>query len=546
MLARAPLLLFRAKFMAYGAGIWRDIEGRIPHYLSDWADGLSPKALSAGVFIFFSQAIPATVFAAYLSARTDGQLGVAEVLLSMGLGGALFSLLAGQPLVIVGVTGPVCILLATTAELAARWGLPLRGWLLAACLWATLFHALLALASAPRAFSRAVTAFSGDVFGALIGLIYVIEGATVLLEPLAAHSSSSTSVLALCLGIACVGLAGALSCARAWSPLARANGLLEDYALPLAVVISTLLSRAPAWADAARTLPLLPVGSGGSSIGSGMMNALATAAALPAWAAAAAALPGGMLTALLFFDHNISAMLCQAPRFALRKPPSYDWDFLLLGLSIALTGCLGLPPNYGLLPQAPMHTAALATFADAGGGGSGEPAVTAVCENRISAALQSVLLLALLAPPLLQGALGAVPLGVLGGLLVFLGLAGLAGNGAVSRWGHISACCRRAAQQQQRPPPSRAALVLGASQLLLVAAIYGLTRTPVGLLFPALILALPPLRAFVLPWVLGRSEVEAEDPGDWGRGASGAADGVVGMEAAYPVPQGATSPKTDL
>ena len=533
----------------FGAGIIEDIRGRIPHYLSDWADGLSPKALSAGIFIFFSQAIPATVFAAYLSARTEGQLGVAEVLLSMGLGGALFALLAGQPLVIVGVTGPVCILLATTAELAARWGLPLRGWLLAACLWATLFHAVLALVSAPRAFSRAVTAFSGDVFGALIGLIYVVEGATVLLEPLALHSSS-TAVLALCLGCACAGLAGALSCSRAWSPLARVNGLLEDYALPLAVVLSTLLSRAPAWADAARNLPLLPVGSSGSSIGNGILNALGTASALPAWAAAAAALPGGMLTALLFFDHNISAMLCQAPRFALCKPPSYDWDFLLLGLSVTLTGVLGLPPNYGLLPQAPMHTAALATFADASSGGSGEaPAVTAVCENRVSAALQSALLLALLAPPLLQGALGAVPLGVLGGLLVFLGLAGLAGNGAVSRWARIAASwtggCRRVQQQQQQqqqqpPPPSYAALALGASQLLLVGAIYGLTRTPVGLLFPALILALPPLRARVLPWALGRSEVEAEDPADWGRGAAAGSEGEDGdrrgggMEAASP------------
>ncbi len=497
-----------------------DLRARWPLYTSDWVDGLSWKALSAATFIFFSQAIPATTFAAFLSARTRGELGVAEVLLSMGLGGVVFALFAGQPLVIVGVTGPVCILVAVVGDLAAQWGLPLRGWLLCTCVWAAAFHAVLALFSAPRAFAARVTPFSGDVFGALIGVIYIVEGFTILLAPFAeaGGDSGGAPLLALCLGVATAALSAALSGARWWGARARlplaVRDALADYAMPLAVVAATLLRGAPAWAHAGAALPLLPVPRGGGG-GSGAWRdggagALAGAAALPAWAAAAGALPGLMLTALLYFDHNISALLCQDPAFKLKKPPSYDWDFLLLGGSLLLTGCLGLPPNYGLLPQAPMHTQALATRDAATG------AVAAVCENRVSPALQGAALLALLSPPLMEGALGAVPLGVLGGVFVYLGAAGLTGNGAVARVWRVAAALRAGRA------PRAAQSALAAMQCACVGAIVGLTHTPAGLAFPAAILLLVPLRAALLPRLLGAAEVEAEDPqGAWAGAAAG-------------------------
>ena len=87
------------------AGIYGDLRGRLPYYFDDWRQGLSFKCLSATLYIFFTNVLPAMSFASLLSARTGGTLGVAEVLLSMGLGGLLFAFFAGQPLVIVGVTG---------------------------------------------------------------------------------------------------------------------------------------------------------------------------------------------------------------------------------------------------------------------------------------------------------------------------------------------------------------------------------------------------------------------------------------------------------
>jgi hypothetical protein len=508
-----------------GAGIAADVSARAPLYASDWAEGFSWKALSAATFIFFSQAIPATAFAAFLSERTGGALGVAEALLSMGLGGLLFAVFAGQPLVIVGVTGPVCILVAVVSDVGAQWGLSLRGWMLCWCAWAAAFHALLALLSAPRAFAAAVTPFSGDVFGALIGLLYVVEGATILQAPFASGGGGGGGAAALALGLggATAGAAFALSRARWWGPRlnlpAAAAGALADYGMPLAVVVATAAARAPAWAAAAAELPLLPVPSGGGGDGGawrdGGAGAFSGAAALPPWAWAAGALPGAALTALLFFDHNISALMTQSPRLGLRKPPAFDWDFLLLGGSLLLTGALGLPPNYGLLPQAPLHAAALATVDPATG------AVTRVCENRASPTLQAAALLALLAPPLMTHALGAVPLGVLGGVFLYLGGEGLAGNGAVARVLSVAAALRAGRA------PRAAQAALAATQCACVGAIFGLTRTPAGLAFPVAILLLLPLRRALLPRLLGAAEVEAEDPhGAWAGGGAAARENV--------------------
>ena len=52
-------------------------------------------------------------------------------------------------------------------------------------------------------------------------------------------------------------------------------------------------------------------------------------------------------------------MLTQRPEYGLKKPPSYNYDFVILGISLLMTGLLGLPPNYGLIPQAPLHARAL-------------------------------------------------------------------------------------------------------------------------------------------------------------------------------------------
>jgi hypothetical protein len=82
------------------SGVASDISGRLPLYLDDWAAGFTwpaglKKTLAATVYITLANALPAITFAAWLTSRTNGELGVVEVILSMAIGGTLFAL-AGE------------------------------------------------------------------------------------------------------------------------------------------------------------------------------------------------------------------------------------------------------------------------------------------------------------------------------------------------------------------------------------------------------------------------------------------------------------------
>ena len=115
----------------FGSGIVSDVKNRLlsQSYLRDWQlldrsnledidGGFQPtlqdvimKILAATMYIFFMQVLPALVFSLLLSQRTENAMGTEEVLLSMAIGGTMFAIFSGQPLVLVGVTGPIVILI---------------------------------------------------------------------------------------------------------------------------------------------------------------------------------------------------------------------------------------------------------------------------------------------------------------------------------------------------------------------------------------------------------------------------------------------------
>ena len=52
---------------------------------------------------------PNVAFGSILDKKTEGWLGVSEVIFATCLCGVLFGLVAGQPLIIIGATGPILV-----------------------------------------------------------------------------------------------------------------------------------------------------------------------------------------------------------------------------------------------------------------------------------------------------------------------------------------------------------------------------------------------------------------------------------------------------
>ncbi|KAM5360577.1 hypothetical protein ACJZ2D_013654 [Fusarium nematophilum] len=85
-------------------------------YLSDW-QVFNQQVVASAVYIFFTNILPGITFASDLYTLTGKSWGTIEVVFSTGLCGLIFSLFSGQPLTILGVTGPFSVLAENIYEL---------------------------------------------------------------------------------------------------------------------------------------------------------------------------------------------------------------------------------------------------------------------------------------------------------------------------------------------------------------------------------------------------------------------------------------------
>jgi hypothetical protein len=151
-----------------------------------------------------------------------------------------------------------------------------------------------------------------------------------------------------------------LHSAHSWTIFRRmARQLISDYGTVVMVVAFTALSYAPFLS--APSLPRLMVPSSfATSTGRSWWVNLT---AIPTAHVFSALLPALILTALIFFDHNVSSLISQNAEFKLKKPSAFNWDFMMLGAMTVLCGIVGVPPPNGLIPQAPLHVYSLAFIA---------------------------------------------------------------------------------------------------------------------------------------------------------------------------------------
>ena len=87
----------------------QDLLNLSKRWVSDWTL-FNQLVVASAVYVFFTNLLPGITFASDLIVLTGKNWGTIEVVLSTGLCGIVFSLLAIQPLTILGVTGPFSIL----------------------------------------------------------------------------------------------------------------------------------------------------------------------------------------------------------------------------------------------------------------------------------------------------------------------------------------------------------------------------------------------------------------------------------------------------
>jgi mannitol/fructose-specific phosphotransferase system IIA component (Ntr-type) len=495
-------------------GLFADIRRRWPYYPSDFRDGLHPKSMTSTLFLYFACMAPTVTFGGLMATATNGAIGVCEMLVATAVGGVIYALLSGQPLNILGGTGPLLVFTAVLYDLCRRLELPFLQVYACVGLWTALFTILLAMTDA-SCLTRFFTRFTNEIFAALISVIFIVEATVNIVGNLRdAHAkevSHDVAFLSLILSLGTFALAILLSRFRKTRYLQPTlREFFADFGPTIAVVLMLVFSRSfdlePEEPETLQVPDRFRTTSG--------RNWLVNPLISPAWVCFAAAGPALLATVLVYLDHNITSRLVNNRDNKLKKGPGYHLDLAVVGGLVGLCSMFGLPWLVAATVRSLNHVRSLATVEEVVDSyGDRRQRIIHVCETRVTPlAIHLLIGGSILLLPLLQ----TIPMALLYGLFLYMGVVSITGNQFFERlnlWLTDPALYPRTHYIRNVPRPVIHCFTL--LQLVCLVVLWIVKVSTVGILFPLFIALLVPVRLaagrFFLPQHLAALDA-AEDP----------------------------------
>ncbi len=503
----------------FGGGLMADIRRRAPHYASDFYQGLHLKVLGSSLFMYFACLANAIAFGLLTAVVTHGEIGIPEMLVVTAVGGVAFALLSGQPLTILGGTGPIVIftgLLYTSCQSIGIPFLPTYAWV---GVWSGIMLIICAVTDLSF-LMKYFTRFTDEIFAALVAIIFIVEAvkdiALTFTEPLEGQTeiSHDTAFMSLVLAL------GTFAIARNLKALRNSNYLrwtvrefLADFGPAIAIGVMTFIAVYFGALSAQ-----LELGAETVQIGTPEGIELRTANvpetfapsvdrpwlvdmfSLPPWVWFSTILPAAMATILLYLDQNITTRLVNAPKNRLKKGGGFHLDLAVVGVITVVGSLFGLPWMVAATVHALNHVKSLATHEVTKVDGETREVIKGVRENRVSPLLVHLMIGASL---MLLPLVNLIPNAVLFGLFLYMGFATLAGNEFFERlrlW--IMDPDLYPQTHYTHTVPMRVIHAFTALQLLGLVALWVLKTSeirgfPLGILFPLLIALLVPFRIWL-------------------------------------------------
>ncbi|PAA57199.1 hypothetical protein BOX15_Mlig006279g1 [Macrostomum lignano] len=543
-------------------GIRADFKRRLPHYPSDFMDGLrgnaTPrKVMSTITFLYFACLMPSIAFGVLNDNQTGGMITVQRVILSQSIAGIAFALLGGQPLIVMLTTAPLALYTRIIYDLSKEHKLDFFaffGWvgLFNAFLlllysmfdlsklmrWSTrsteeIFALFISVAFTVDAFKSVYSNFkkfycesattgAGSVSNSTVddalattttvlvtttvaaagGLSNVTEASAVAVAKVC-HRDTSILFVLLCLGT--VFLSMYLLNFTKTPYLNRAKReLITDFSLPVSVLVMSFFG----------TYLFRDVYQENFTCNRQLHLVFVIAQPLP-WTAILGAFGLAIPLSMLFFmDQNISSAMVNCPTNKLRKGSAYHWDLMVVAIINGCLSCFGLPWVHGALPHSPLHVKALADLEERIDFGQHvHQTVVRVRETRVTGIVSSLLIgLSLLMCPL---PLQFIPVPVLDGLFICMAITALIGNQLFERTLLLFT------EQAAYPPshflrrvPQRKVHIFTCLQLLQVLVLCALGFNSIAyakLGFPVILLLQMPVRHLLIPKVINENYLDALD-----------------------------------
>ncbi|KAI2657690.1 Sodium bicarbonate transporter-like protein 11 [Labeo rohita] len=536
-------------FFRVGRGIYEDLCRRLPLYPSDFTDVGNNKALvkfmTTSIFLYIAVLLPAIAFGSLNDESTRGEIDVQKTIIGQSIGGIIYSLCAGSPLVIPLTTAPIAIFISVIRGICDDYELDFAAFYACIGLWNSLFlimGGVFNLSLLVKLFKRSIEevialfisiAFVADAVKGTVKIFHEYYHAPTLANGSAAELNRISGSLHL--GELNLTETGPVSlpesfilCTRArpllclllmlgtlWvgytlyqfrrSPFlhVKMREILSDCALPISVLVFSYVG-SYVFNDIA--LPVFNFHEG-PVFQIAPLDKLSGASVLSAMGL------GFLLFLLIFIDQNIVVSLTNAPENRLLKGTAYHWDLTLSGLINILMSVLGLPWMHAAFPHSTLHVRQLAIVEERVEGGHLYETIVSVKETRVTSLVANILIgvSVFLLPVPLQW----IPKPVLYGLFLYIALTSIDGNQMCDRMALLLK------EQTSYPPthyirkvPQRKIhyfTFLQMVQLLFLCA-FGMYPLPyMKMIFPLLMFILIPIRNCLLPRIIEAKYLDIMD-----------------------------------
>jgi hypothetical protein len=336
------------------------------------------------------------------------------------------------------------------------------------------------------------TRFTDEIFAALVSVIFIIEAITNTVKEFRPDGFGlSSAFLSVILALGTFTLARNLKNVTNTPFLSLGfRNILSDFGPALAIITMTVV--AMLFPAVQLSTPKVPESMGTTSGRPWLVDIFA----VPTWVIFASIGPAILATILLFLDQNITTRLVNSKDYRLKKGGGYHLDLAIVGIIVLAGSFFSLPWIVAATVHSLNHVKSLAeTKVVEIGGNAKKEVIAGVRENRVSALVIHVLIAASL---FLLNYFAYIPMPVLFGLFLYMGLASLTGNQFFERimlW--ITDPKLYPKTQYTATVPHKWIHKFTLIQLVCFAILWVLKASKLGILFPLMIAALVPIGMYI-------------------------------------------------
>ncbi|XP_068606041.1 solute carrier family 4 member 1a (Diego blood group) [Brachionichthys hirsutus] len=439
-------------------GMVKDLKRRYRHYLSDYTDALNPQVLAAIIFIYFAALSPAITFGGLLSDKTQKMMGVSELMISTSIQGVIFCIIAAQPVLVIGFSGPLLVFEEAFYDFCKSQDIEYivgRTWV---GMWLIVI-VVIVVAVEGSFLVRFISRFTQEIFSILISLIFIYETFNKLFKIFKAHplvlnynhlnasvenpfqavtkstavtvgpggnatastpEYPNTALLSMCLMLGCFFIAYFLRIFKNGhylpGPLRR---LIGDFGVPIAIFI--MIAVDISIKDTYTQKLAVPKGIQvtNPSVRGWFINPMGEKKPFPIWMMPACCVPALLVFILIFLESQITTLIVSKPERKMMKGSGFHWDLLILVTMGGIASIFGVPWMSAATVRSVTHANALTVMSK-----GPKPEIEKVIEQRVSGIFVAIMVgVSIYMEPLLK----MIPITALFGIFLYMGVTSLNG-----------------------------------------------------------------------------------------------------------------------